>query len=632
MGTDATIVIRANDKTKKAFASVNKGLGKMRAGINSTQLKVGVLASVAGFGAIIRSSLKTADALAKTADKIGISTEALAGLQNAAEITGVSQETLNKALVKQQVAVSDYSNGIGLAKREFEQLGFAQDELSKMSADKQFFAIAEALKQVENSTERVNIAYKIYGGRATDLLNTLDLGKEGLRKSRKESDLFGTSLSRVDAAKIELANDSMTRIGQVTKGFGLQLTTELAPILTDIAELFIVNAKAAGGFGNVATNLVGDLVMGVGYLGNAWRGMEIIWSGLKVAFAGQIDYMIGRLDRLQQGVVAFINIIPGVDIKPFQGLADAASAVGSTLVDVQAELFDLMMKPLPTQNIEQWLKKVKEKQQAAAEEIAKLKNRPNNAGLDVGVIDTSENPELLAAIKLEEDLTAIYDERDAAHLERTKENAAMWSAVWADSINNFASGMGGAVAGVMMDQRNMSEALQSLMKQVTKQVISSLVEIGVKRGIMFVTAQTQEKAIVLSGVASAQALSLAYAPAAAAASLASFGGNSGPAMAGISATHSLSKSLAIAGSRELGGEVTKGKSYIINERGDEVFTPKQSGTITPNHRIEEGGNNVINVTVIANDANSFDGQLNRGAATIWNIIMDQMNEEGLSWR
>ncbi len=377
---ETKIVIKARDATKKAFSSVNKGLGKMRAGVNSTQVKVGLLAGVAGFGALIRSSSKTADSLAKTADKIGVSTEALAGLQNAAEITGVSQETLNKALVKQQVAISDYSNGIGLAKREFEQLGFAQNELASLSADEQFIRISEALSKVSNSTDRVNIAYKIYGGRATDLLNTLDLGAEGLRQFREESDILGTSLSRVDAAKIEASNDAFTRIGQAFKGFGLQITAKLAPLLEAVANSFVKIAKESGGMGNVAQNVFDSLITGVGYVANAFRGMEIIWAGLRVAFAAVVDFVIGGLNDLQNNIVGFINMIPGVDITPFEGLKNAADAIGAVSVDAQAKLMDLMTQPLPSENFKIWSAEVQAEATLAAEKIAETKAAAGGVG------------------------------------------------------------------------------------------------------------------------------------------------------------------------------------------------------------------------------------------------------------
>lgn len=48
------------------------------------------------------------------------------------------------------------------------------------------------------------------------------------------------------------------------------------------------------------------------------------------------------------------------------------------------------------------------------------------------------------------------------------------------------------------------------------------------------------------------------------------------------------------GGRATGGSVIGGTSYLVGERGAELFTPSQSGTITPNNRL---GGNTVNITV-----------------------------------
>ena len=39
--------------------------------------------------------------------------------------------------------------------------------------------------------------------------------------------------------------------------------------------------------------------------------------------------------------------------------------------------------------------------------------------------------------------------------------------------------------------------------------------------------------------------------------------------------------------RKTGGSVSKGKSYLIGENGQEIFRPNTAGTIIPNHRTEQ---------------------------------------------
>jgi hypothetical protein len=49
------------------------------------------------------------------------------------------------------------------------------------------------------------------------------------------------------------------------------------------------------------------------------------------------------------------------------------------------------------------------------------------------------------------------------------------------------------------------------------------------------------------------------------------------------------------GGRAAGGSVMSGTSYLVGEKGAEIFTPSSNGFITPNNQL--GGNTVINLNV-----------------------------------
>jgi hypothetical protein len=73
------------------------------------------------------------------------------------------------------------------------------------------------------------------------------------------------------------------------------------------------------------------------------------------------------------------------------------------------------------------------------------------------------------------------------------------------------------------------------------------------------------------------------------------------AMAGAADLSSLA-GLDFSGFRAAGGPVSRGGSYIVGERGPELFTPGASGSITPNNAM--GGGNTINITVTSADPNA----------------------------
>jgi hypothetical protein len=73
------------------------------------------------------------------------------------------------------------------------------------------------------------------------------------------------------------------------------------------------------------------------------------------------------------------------------------------------------------------------------------------------------------------------------------------------------------------------------------------------------------------------------------------------------------------GARALGGPVAPGGSYLVGERGPELFTPSSSGNITPNHAMGGGANITVNVS--SADPNAVVAALqqyirNRGALPI----------------
>jgi hypothetical protein len=75
------------------------------------------------------------------------------------------------------------------------------------------------------------------------------------------------------------------------------------------------------------------------------------------------------------------------------------------------------------------------------------------------------------------------------------------------------------------------------------------------------------------------------------------------AMAGFDL--SLLAGLDFSGFRASGGPVAGNNSYIVGERGPELFTPGTSGMITPNHALGGGGGNTITVNVNGGDPNSI---------------------------
>ena len=86
-----------------------------------------------------------------------------------------------------------------------------------------------------------------------------------------------------------------------------------------------------------------------------------------------------------------------------------------------------------------------------------------------------------------------------------------------------------------------------------------------------------------------------------------------------------------------GGPVSRGKSYIVGERGPELFTPGSTGMITPNHELGGGSTNVVvNVDAANTTAQGDNGQAEMLgkmlAGAVQDELMKQQRPGGLLYR
>lgn len=80
--------------------------------------------------------------------------------------------------------------------------------------------------------------------------------------------------------------------------------------------------------------------------------------------------------------------------------------------------------------------------------------------------------------------------------------------------------------------------------------------------------------------------------------------------------------------RALGGGVMGGGTYLVGERGPEIFTPNVNGSITPNSQLGGGGGTTVNFSILANDTRGFDELLTARRGLITQIIADAELEKG----
>ena len=121
----AKIAITGEDRTKKAFNSVQNSLGNLNKSFGSLKAGLGAVMGVASVGAFISQMTSTADKIGKVSAKLGISTDALQKFRFGAEQSGVSASTFDMAIQRMTRRVSEAREGTGEAKKALKEMGIA---------------------------------------------------------------------------------------------------------------------------------------------------------------------------------------------------------------------------------------------------------------------------------------------------------------------------------------------------------------------------------------------------------------------------------------------------------------------------------------------------------------------------
>lgn len=388
------ITIRAFDKTSKALSTATAGLRKVGGAVLSAKTAIVGLVGAAGFGALIKQGLAAGDSLAKTADKIGVTTEALAGMRHAAELTGVSTETMDMALQRFTRRASEAAIGTGEAKGALQELQINAKELVKLPLDEQMEVVADAMGGLETQADRVRIAMKLFDSEGVALVNTLGGGSAALREMIDEAETLGITLDRVETAQIEAANDAFTRAKGVITGLVNDITVNLAPALKVLADGFTKSAIEANKVGSVGEAVADSLVRSFAYAKAGLHGFNIVLKKMELGFVKIGKYVALSLMPILQGFIDTYNVaarLLGKDEIDTNPLADYAKQSQTALQGLRAELQGMQdMSPSEmAENIIEYFRHVRNASKATAEGIAADKQAERDASNEADAGKTS---------------------------------------------------------------------------------------------------------------------------------------------------------------------------------------------------------------------------------------------------
>ena len=350
---------QAQRRTRSFSLAVRKSL--------SVVTKFGsVLTGVAvggGLAVLVKRSLDAVDALAKTSDKLGITTEQLAALRLAAERTGVETSKLEMALQRMVRRISEAAMGTGEAVAALEELGLSAEALNRLAPDEQFRRIADAMARVENQSDRVRLAFKLFDSEGVALVNTLALGREGLARYADEAERLGLTISRYDAAKVEAAKDAFDRLGNAISAAGQLLAADLAPSLVVVAETLTDLVVKTRGLGQATQVEGGIIAAAIGVIHDTIVGLKLAARQFALLSAGLIDMLLTKVISFGKGVLTLFQVLTPLATQSIDQIKASLDGLDTVLTATWSGLAAVEKQALATS------KTFSEKLAAAAREI-----------------------------------------------------------------------------------------------------------------------------------------------------------------------------------------------------------------------------------------------------------------------
>lgn len=281
-------------------------------------LSTAATAALGGLVTLAYNAITAADDLNTLAKQTGLTTEEIQKMKYAADLIDVPFETISKALTKMKSKM-DPTN------KTFQQLGVSVTNAdgSMRGANEVFYEVVQALSQIENETERDQIAMELFGKSADELAGIIDDGGEALAEYGAQAEELGLILDQETLDSLNTLNDTVDQLkARFTGAFakaGATLALKFGPALEKVAAKAQVLADKIANLSPETAELI------VKVLGIAAAIAPLTIGIGKVV--GGVGKVMGFAPKLV-GIIGKVGALLGPHALLFAGIAAAVAAVG----------------------------------------------------------------------------------------------------------------------------------------------------------------------------------------------------------------------------------------------------------------------------------------------------------------
>lgn len=345
-----------------------EGAGQKLKGLSTAA--AGVEAAIVGIG---MKAITTADDLNTLSQQSGLSTAELQKMQYAQDLVDVSMEDMVAAVTKVKKNMTGQP-----ALWERLRISVTNADGSMRDANDVFYEALEALSQIQNETERDQLAMQLFGKSADQLAGIIDDGGRALREYGQEAEQLGLILSDEMLASLNETNDQFDRAkAQLQAGLiqlGATIAQVLAPIIEKIAAavqkivaffqsltpqqakiimiivgivaalapLLLILSKVAGAISTLLMS-VPMIVSAIGTIGTAITGLitflsanpiVLIIAAIIVAVTALTILVVKNIDKIKAALQAFRDWVANLFRSIGQGIVNIVTGVANAVRNI----------------------------------------------------------------------------------------------------------------------------------------------------------------------------------------------------------------------------------------------------------------------------------------------------------
>lgn len=405
--------------------------------------KIAVAAAAAAGTAIVKTTAESSREIANLSRLVGESTTEFQRNAAAARTLGIEQEKYADIMKDVQDKVGDFiQTGAGPMADFFENIapkvGVTADQFRKLNGRDALQLYVDSLEKANVSQNEMTFFMEAIASDASLLIPLLEEGGAQFDALGDRAEHAGAVLNEIDLAKMEAMQRSIQESQELFTGLTNQIALQLAPVLQGMSDLFGENGTKADDMKKAVEKAFEFTIKGSGLVADGIRGIHVIIKGLEAGFwalsavtaeifeqmaRGVDDFVVKPVMSSINAMIDGVNKLPGVDIDRIvvgdsvavQKLTEISDAATAKMRETAGELHDLLMEPLPSDALEQFVELAQEKSEEAAKKIAETRQ---NVGLAIPDIPgTGTDPEVVAEQNKVDAMLAAYQAYGQARID-----------------------------------------------------------------------------------------------------------------------------------------------------------------------------------------------------------------------